>query len=280
MRTVTLQGNPVTLLGRPLKVGMPAPDFRADTRDLKEVRMSSFAGKAILISAFVSLDTPVCDIQVRDFNREAAALSDDVRIIGISKDLPFAMKRFCDAHAIDTELLLSDYRLSSFGINYGMLIKGLNLLARGIVVIDKSGMITHLEICPEITGAVNLKAALAALKAAASGSGNGKAFTQELCAPCEGGVLPVSADAGLTLLKDIPGWEMSDGKKISREFGFKDFAAAKGFVDLVAAIAEDQGHHPSVLLTYTKVKVTLSTHAAGGLTSNDFLLARLINEAV
>lgn len=280
MRLITLHGNPVTLLGRPVKAGMPAPDFKADTRELKEVRLSSFAGKAVLISSFVSLDTPVCDIQVRDFNREAAALSSDVQIIGISKDLPFAQQRFCDAHSIDKELLLSDYRLSSFGINYGMLIKGLNLLARGIVVIDKSGMITHLEICPEITGAVNLKAALAALKAAAAGSGQTKPFTHERCVPCEGGIPAIGVDAARALLKDIPGWEVVDAKKISREFAFKDFAEAKGFVDLVAAIAEDQGHHPAVLLTYNKVKVTLSTHAAGGLTSNDFIVARLVNGVV
>jgi thioredoxin-dependent peroxiredoxin len=279
MRRVTFKGNPLTLAGRSLKPGMRAPDFRADTREMKEVSLRSFAGRAVLISAFVSLDTPVCDLQVRDFNKEAAGLSPDVQIIGISKDLPFAQQRFCDAHAIDRELLLSDYRLSSFSINYGMLIKEWNLTARGVVVIDRSGIIRSIEICPEITGAVNLKAALDALKdAVAHPSIPGVAGGEEKCVPCEAGTAPLSAQAAHLLLGTAPGWELLEGKKLVREFGFTGFADAKFFVDLIAAIAQEQGHHPAILLRYGKVKVTLSTHAAGGLTGNDFIMARLIND--
>ncbi len=134
---ITFKGEELTLVGRALKEGMKAPDFKAVSSDIKEVSLSNFSGKTKVITSFLSLDTPVCDLQVKEFNKRTVVLSSDVVILGISKDLPFAQKRFCEANDIKSVITLSDYRSSSFGINYGVLIKEMNLLARGVFILDK-----------------------------------------------------------------------------------------------------------------------------------------------
>ncbi|MDD5060631.1 MAG: 4a-hydroxytetrahydrobiopterin dehydratase [Candidatus Omnitrophica bacterium] len=98
------------------------------------------------------------------------------------------------------------------------------------------------------------------------------------CVPCEGQVLPLSKERIETLMAQERGWELVEGKKLVKEFKFPDFLEQKYFVDLVAIVAEEQGHHPVLTLIYNKLKVTLTTHAADGLTENDFIMARLIDE--
>ena len=157
-RIVTFKGTRLTLIGKHVKEGRRAPDFKLISQDLKEVNLSDFDGKIKVINFFPSLDTPVCDLQVKEFNKKAAGLSPDIVVIGVSKDLPFAQARFCSANEIKNEIVLSDYRFSSFGLNYGFLIKELNLLARGTLIIDKDKRIRYIQLVDEITHSVNFDA--------------------------------------------------------------------------------------------------------------------------
>jgi thioredoxin-dependent peroxiredoxin len=159
---VTFGGNPLTLTGNEVKAGEKAPDFMAMDKEMKETKLSDFAGKVKIISVTPSLDTPVCDIQARRFNKEAQSLSDSVAVLNISMDLPFAIARFCSAAGIDRVSTLSDHRDASFGNAYGVLIKELRLLARSIFVIDKSDTVRYIEIVPEITNEPDYNKALEA----------------------------------------------------------------------------------------------------------------------
>ncbi|MBU2623635.1 MAG: thiol peroxidase, partial [Proteobacteria bacterium] len=106
---VTMKGNPTTLAGHALKVGDKSPDFEVTGNDMKPVKFSSFSGRVCIISSVPSLDTPVCDMETRRFNKEAAGLGPDVVILTISMDLPFAQKRWCGAAGVDRVITLSDY---------------------------------------------------------------------------------------------------------------------------------------------------------------------------
>lgn len=98
------------------------------------------------------------------------------------------------------------------------------------------------------------------------------------CKPCEIGTLPLPKEKIERLIAQYPEWQLLEGKKIAREFKFKNFIEAKHFLDLVANLAEEQGHHPTMTISYNKLKITLTTHAAGGLTDNDFIMAKIIDE--
>ncbi len=162
---ITFQGNPLTLLGTEVKVGDKAPDFTVLGADLSPVKLSDFAGKVVVLSVFPSVDTPVCASQNRVFNKEAANLSDDIAILGLSNDLPFALGRFCGAEGIEKVQTVSDHKDVDFGSKYGFLIEELRLLARGTVVIDKEGVVKFVEYVPEVTDEPNYNAALEAAKA-------------------------------------------------------------------------------------------------------------------
>ena len=161
---VTVKGNPVTLIGSEIKAGDKAPDFTLVDGDLKEVGLKDFAGKIKIISVSASLDTPVCDMQARRFNQEAATLPADVVILNITMDLPFAISRFCTTAGIDKVHAYSDHRDASFGNAYGVLIKELRLLARSIFIIDKNDVLRYIEIVPELTNHPDYDKALGALK--------------------------------------------------------------------------------------------------------------------
>ena len=161
---ITFKGNPMTLLGAELKVGDKAPDFQVVDTTLAPVSLATHAGKIRVISAVPSLDTPVCDTETRRFNQEAAALPDNVVVLTISLDLPFAQKRWCGAAGIDRVITLSDYRDRSFGQNYGVLIKELLLLTRCIFVLDAEGVIRYIQQVPEVTSEPDYAAVLAAVK--------------------------------------------------------------------------------------------------------------------
>ena len=161
---VTVKGNPVTLIGPGLKVGDKAPDFTILDRELKEVRLKDLAGKIKLISVTPSLDTPICDMQARRFNQEAAKLPDNVVVLNISMDLPFAIGRFCTTAGIDKVKAFSDHRDASFGKGYGVLVKELRLLSRSIFILDKDDVIRYIEIVPEITQHPDYNKAIEAVK--------------------------------------------------------------------------------------------------------------------
>jgi len=275
---ITFKGNPLTLVGRQINTGSQAPDFRVVSQELKEVGLSDFQDKLKLISSFPSLDTPVCDLQVKEFNKQASALSSEVVVVGISKDLPFAQSRFCSLNEIKNEAVLSDYKYSSFGINYGLLIKELNLLARSVLIIDKNDTLRYCKIIPELTQAVDYQEALGNLEAVLKSPS--LMVRQELsdhCKPCAGVVPALPKDRAEKLLAGLEGWVLLEEKKITKEFKFTDFSEAKYFLDLISVIAEEQGHHPTLTLVYNKLKITLTTHAASGLTENDFIMAKLVD---
>jgi thiol peroxidase len=140
-----------------------APSFTVTAQDMRDVTLGDSKGKVRLISTFPSLDTPVCDLQVKEFNKRAAGLSADVAVIGISKDLPFAQKRFCGENGIKNETVLSDYKKSSFGKGYGLLIEGLELLARAVLIIDKDDILRYMQVVPELTTPPDYDAALKTL---------------------------------------------------------------------------------------------------------------------
>jgi len=161
---VTLHGEPMTLVGADVQVGDEAPDFTAMSTDLSPVRFSSYRGKVCVLSCVVSLDTPVCDEQTKRFNREAAKLGEDVKILTLSMDLPFAQKRWCGAEGVENVTTLSDYRDASFAEAYGVLIKELRLLARAVFVVDAQGRLRYKEIVGEATHAPDYDAALCAVR--------------------------------------------------------------------------------------------------------------------
>ena len=161
---VTVKGNPVTLLGEEVKVGQKALDFKVLNTSLEEVTLSSFKGKIKLIASVPSLDTPVCDLEIKRFNDEASKLSKDLVIIFISMDLPFAQKRFCQANNIKIVKTVSDHRDADFGQKFGVLIKELRLLARALFIIDKEDIVRYAQIVPELTSPPDYDAGLSALK--------------------------------------------------------------------------------------------------------------------
>ncbi len=157
---VSFKGSPLTLVGTELKVGDKAPDFIVLDNDLNLTGLKSFEGKIKIISVTPSLDTPVCDLQARRFNEEAAKLSPDIVVLNISMDLPFALSRFCSTAGIDRVKTFSDHKEASFGNAYGVLIKELRLLARSIFVVDKDDYIKYIEIVSDITELPNYEKAL------------------------------------------------------------------------------------------------------------------------
>jgi thiol peroxidase len=163
-KKVTFQGNPLTLSGDQPSVGQAAPDIEVLGNDLSAVKLSSFWGKVCVICTVPSLDTPVCDTEVRKFNEQATSLGDDVAVLVISMDLPFAQARWCGAAGVENVQTLSDHNQAQFGNAYGVLIKELRLLARTVFVVDKEGIIRYKEIVEELTNEPDYEVALKAVK--------------------------------------------------------------------------------------------------------------------
>jgi len=161
---ITFGGNPLTLVGQEVKIGDKAEDFTLLKTDLSPVKLSDYNGKVKILSIFPSVDTGVCSAQAHRFNKEASNLGDDIQIIAISNDLPFALGRYCAAEGIDKIITLSDHKDLDFGLKYGFAIEELRLLARGIVVIDKDDNIKHVEYVAEVTNEPNYEAALSIAK--------------------------------------------------------------------------------------------------------------------
>ena len=161
---VTMGGKPLTLTGNELKVGDSAPDVEVIGNDLGPVKLSTYKGKVCVISVVPSLDTSVCDMQTRKFNEAAGNLGDNVVILTISMDLPFAQARWCGAAGVDQVVTLSDYRDAAFGEAYGVLIKDVRLLARSIFVVDPGGTVQYIQLVKEIAEEPNYEEVLEAVK--------------------------------------------------------------------------------------------------------------------
>jgi len=166
MAKITLKGNPVSTLGTLPAVGQKAPDFKVAKSDLANVGLKDFQGRKVILNIFPSIDTGVCATSVRKFNQEAANLPGAV-VVGVSRDLPFALKRFCGAEGINNVVTTSDVRDGSFGKGYGVTMTDgplEGLLSRSIVVLDETGTVKYTEQVPEITQEPDYAKALAALK--------------------------------------------------------------------------------------------------------------------
>jgi thiol peroxidase len=144
-----MKGNRLTLNGQDIAVGSKAPDFTVLDADLREVKLSHLGDKIKVISVAQSLDTSVCDLQLRRFNSEAATLPGDAVVLNITMDLPFAIARFCTAASIDKVKVLSDHRDASFGMAFGVLIKEQRLLARSVFILDRDNVLQYKEIVQE-----------------------------------------------------------------------------------------------------------------------------------
>src|SRR5687767_5676024 len=165
---VTFKGSPMTLAGEAVRVGQQAPDFKLHYFEggLKTITPADLKGKPTFISVVPSLDTPVCQTQTRNFNKQLSSYGDKINALTVSLDLPFAMNRFCGAEEIKNLKVASDYQDRTFGKNWGMLIEELKLLARGVFVLDKNGKVVHAETVKEVTSEPNYEAAMTALKGA------------------------------------------------------------------------------------------------------------------
>lgn len=165
MATVTLQGNPINISGNLPAVGTEAPCFTAVKADLSEVSLCDLKGKRVILNIFPSVDTGICAKSVREFNVKAANLDNTV-VLCLSKDLPFALGRFCGAEGIDKVVSASLFRYPDFATKYGVgMIDGplAGLLARSVVVVDTDGKVLYTELVPEIAQEPNYEAALAVL---------------------------------------------------------------------------------------------------------------------
>ncbi len=160
---ITMGGNPLTLVGNEVKVGEMAPLFKAINKNLEEVSLKEFLGKVIVLTSFPSIDTGICAMQAAKFNNELSKY-DEVSVITISNDLPFALGRYCGANGINNAVTLSDHRDLEFANSYGMLLKELRLLARAVFIIDKKGQIIYKEVVSEIKTELNYEAALKVVK--------------------------------------------------------------------------------------------------------------------
>lgn len=164
MTTVTFLGNTMQLSGNLPQVNAKAPDFSVLDNALNEKTLADYKGKIVVLVCVPSLDTPVCDMEVRRFNKEAANLSEKVQILAVSCDLPFAQARWCGATGVNAVTTLSDHRQTSLGLAYGVLLADLRLLTRSIFVIDKDGNLVYSQIVPEVTQEPDYDAALVAIK--------------------------------------------------------------------------------------------------------------------
>ena len=162
---ITFQGNKLKVRGEPVRKGELLPRFRVVGVDMKDITNETYQGKPLLLSIVPSIDTPVCAIQTRKFNEEATKLSPEVTVLTVSRDLPFAQKRWCAAEGISRVVTASDYKYHTFGEAFGSLIEDLGLLARVVIVADKTGRIQHVEYVNEISQEPDYEAALTVLRA-------------------------------------------------------------------------------------------------------------------
>ncbi len=166
MANITLRGNPIHTAGELPKVGESAPDFKLTGADLHDVSLATFAGKKKILNIVPSLETPVCQSSARHFNKDASELPNSVVLV-ISRDLPFAQKRFCTTEGLTHVIALSELRSHAFGDDYGARIADgpmAGLLSRAVVVIDEHDKVVYTEQVPEIGQEPDYAKALAAAK--------------------------------------------------------------------------------------------------------------------
>lgn len=163
---ITMKGNPIKVLGPVLEAGAKIPDVVLTGPDLADVPLSKFAGKKLVVVSVPSLDTPTCSIETKRFNKEATSMS-DVVVVVVSRDLPFAQKRWCGAEGVESLVVLSDYKHRSFAQAFGVDWVDPGLLARAVFVVDKTGTVQLADYVDEIADEPNYESILAAVKSLA-----------------------------------------------------------------------------------------------------------------
>ena len=165
MASITLGGNPINTSGTLPNIGTSAPDFKLVKTDLSLATLADFKGSRLVLNIFPSIDTGTCATSVRTFNAKASSL-ENTKVICISRDLPFAQKRFCGAEGLENVINLSDFKTGSFGKDYGLEITDsvlAGLHSRVVIVLDENGTILHTEQVSEIADEPNYEAAITAL---------------------------------------------------------------------------------------------------------------------
>ena len=162
-RTTTFQGKPLALAGSELKVGSKMPEFKLTANDMSDLTSGSLAGKTLVIVAVPSLDTGVCSIEAKRFNQEAVKLGSNVVVLVVSRDLPFAQKRWCGAEGVENVVTASDYKYRTFAESFGTLIVDWQLSSRAVFVVDATGTLKHVQYVPEIASEPDYDAVLKAI---------------------------------------------------------------------------------------------------------------------
>lgn len=164
-QNITFKGNKISVLGTPVSEGQKLPSFKLTGTDMSDITNATFAGKSLIVSVVPSLDTPVCATQTKRFNQEIDKLGGSAAVLTVSLDLPMAQKRWCGAEGVSSVVTASDYKYRGFGEDFGCYIQELGLLARAVIVADKTGTIRHVEYVDEVTKEPDYDAALKAAKA-------------------------------------------------------------------------------------------------------------------
>lgn len=163
-QSVTFKGSPLPLAGTAVKVGAPLPAATVVGGGLQPVNIAEAKGKVRIINVVPSLDTPVCDAQTHELVEKDPALAENIELVTVSMDLPFAQARWARAAKVKNMTFLSDYRGAEFGMNNGLLIQPLRLLARAVIVTDKDGVVRYVQVVPEITELPDMQSAMDAAK--------------------------------------------------------------------------------------------------------------------
>jgi len=159
-QTVTLKGNAVPLAGTPVRLGEPLPSAIVTGGDMAAVDLGQNPGKVRIISVVPSVDTPTCEAQTHELSEKDRKLAEQVEMITVSMDLPFAQQRFAKEAKIGNVKFYSDYKTANFGTNNGLLIEPLHLLARAVIVVDKQNVVRYMQVVPELTELPDLSAAM------------------------------------------------------------------------------------------------------------------------
>lgn len=161
--TTAFKGSALTLVGQELRAGQALPGFRLVANDMSEFSSDSLKGKKLIICSVPSLDTPVCEVETLRFNQEVSKLAGNIELLVVSRDLPFAQKRWCGLNDTSRVRALSDFRHSGFAESFGVEIKEWGLLARAVFVADENGQLVHVQYVPEVSAEPDYEAVLKAL---------------------------------------------------------------------------------------------------------------------
>lgn len=275
-KIITFNQKPVTHVGRKIKQNMIAPYFRVTDGKKEEELLHGFSDKIKLITSFPVYEKSEFELLLLRLDKD---IYNNNVIINISKDLPFAKDKFSFLNSINKILFYSDYKYSSFGVNYGLLIKELHLLVKAAIIIDHKNVRRYIQIVGDASDELNYSEVMSNLYDVFDNPVTEAPLPLSLdCKYGKEDIIALSEKTIEELLIKNSKWELIGKKMLKRKFVFKDFTEAKFFLDLISIIVEDQCHYPVMHLKSNELIVELTTGKAGGLTQNDFIMARIIDQ--